>query len=178
MAKTTNTLLTTARRIAELARRGEDGERVNAERILADFMAKHAITDADLIDSEEKDYRFDAPKEMVECMLASQCITSSADTTVYTIKLKNSSKVKFLEARLTAAQYAEASMKMAVMLPIFREEQRTFFHAFLFANQLLGKGKSDRKWTEEELQHFRRAKSMSMFVKRGEVHKALDIPKT
>lgn len=167
-------ILQTARRIAELARRGEGGERINAEKLLGDFMAKHGITHADLESQERKDYRFDVEPNHEEFLLVAQCIHSTADVKVYSVTRRKDGVVVAVGAELTAAEHAEVCMKVAVLLPLFREERKTFLSAFIMANELWTKGERTEPLTPEQQDHLRRARSMGRFVKRGAIHKALE----
>lgn len=172
------TILQTARRIAELARRGEDGERVNAEKLLGDFMKKHNITDADLESLETHDHRFEVEDDNEEFLLVAQCINSTADVNVYTITRRADNVVVAVGAELTAAQHAEVSMKISVLLPLFREERKTFLRAFIMANELWSKGEGKTELTPEQRKERERAERMARHVKRGAIHKGLEAPKS
>lgn len=167
------TILETARRIAELARRGEGGERINATKLLGDFMAKHNITEGDLESLETRDYRFDVEPNREEFLLVAQCINSTADVKVYTIMRRKDDVVVQVGAELTPVQHAEVCMKIAVLLPLFREERKTFLGAFIIANELWSKGERTTELTPEQREERMRAERMGRHVKRGAIHKAL-----
>ncbi len=168
-----NKTLETARRIAALAQRGEDGERVNAERLLGEFLAKHGLRMEDLDALSTSDCRFEVGPDHLEFLLVAQCINSTADVKVYTVTRRADNVVVAVGAELTPAQHAEVSMKVAVLLPLFRAEQKTFLSAFIMANQLWSKGTRDKPLTEDEKKELARAERMGVFVKRGAIHKGL-----
>jgi hypothetical protein len=164
-------ILDRARRIAALAQRGVDGERLNAERMLAEFLAKHGLEVEDLEREERQWYEFDKVDVPNGDMLWAQCVGSVADTQKQ-VRCSGGNVIGY-QALLTAAEHAEACMKLAVFVPLYKDELQVWFLSFLHANELFGLGPSRGDLSEKEKEQNRRAATMSMFVDRRMVRKGL-----
>lgn len=164
-------IIETARRIAALAQRGEDGERVNAEKLLGDFLAKHGLRLEDLEAEERQWYEFEPLDVPRGDDLWAQCVGSTVDTEKRLLR-RNGTLIGY-RALLNAREHAEVCMKLAVMVPLYRDELEVWFLSFLAANDLFGLGATDRELTDKEQEQFRRAATMSHFVDRRTVRKGL-----
>lgn len=165
------TVLERARRIAELAKRGVDGERVNAERLLADFLAKHGLQMEDLEREERRWYDFEPIAVPRGDELWAQCVGSTVETDKYA-RHKGETVIGY-RALLTAAEHAEVCMKLAVIVPLYEDELQVWFLSFLAANELFGLGPSPGEMSDKQKEQLRRAATMSLFVDRRAVRKAL-----
>lgn len=169
-----------ARKLKALADRGVDGEKLNGEKMLADLMAKHKITLADIEGEKQNDYFFKLSKD--KQYLWHQIVGS----TNYTIKVYGEfPAAKIKELRLdgnymitcTVVEFAEITAKFDFYSKLYDQELTVFFEAFIHANDLLVT-KPDtphfKHLTEKERSDYSRARQMASQIKKGTYYRQIE----
>jgi hypothetical protein len=163
-------------KLYELAKRGEHGERENAQRFLEKQLAKHGMTIADLDDAASATQRFKFTyKTDVEHRLLNQILFSVLQTgnlTVWHTRGKRG-----FDVEMTKAQHLEVEMRYAVYRRELAQQMDHLFVAFIHKNDITGPAREDddakpaKQRSEAELAAIRR---MMRGIERTELHKAIE----
>ena len=157
-------------KLLELARRGEAGEKDNAERMLAKTMAKYGVTMEQLSDETKAWYRFTYSN------------VSERDLLINILcKVLNTNGIQWRRRRayglieLTKVQHVEAGMLYDLYRRQWKREQQRLFSAFVNKHRIFGdvapEPNEDRKpLTPEELA---RLKAMMRGLDDVHVHKQI-----
>ncbi len=122
------------KKIKELANRGVDGEKDNAQRLLKQLMDKHGITDEDMESSDiiNKVYDFPKPEKLFWQILST---VSPKDPDYVFLSGK-----KKMVIRLTASEHVDFEIKLHFYLALFKKEwkfiEENFLTSFIIANSL------------------------------------------
>ena len=127
-------ILDLVRKVAELAKRGVDGEREAAQRKLDELLAKHKLTLADLSPESRVEIKFKvANSEERSLLVQIYCRVTNRRSMSYA-RTKNGRAI-FLE--LNRAEADDVSRMFAHYLPIYRRERKKMVDAF--GNAFFGK---------------------------------------
>lgn len=168
-----------ARKFKALAERGDGGEKLNAERMLAELMEKHGLTIEDIEGSAVKDYYFnltDINKQLWIQVVGSvgQDLVMAGPFPVDMMKQNNLPGNYLVES--TAAEYIEIDSKFAFYDRLFNSELKVFTHAFLHANNLMltpKAGAPERQVSLEEYKEYLRAQDIANKLKTGQFRKQI-----
>lgn len=164
------------RKIKALADKGVGGEKLNAEKMLQDFIKKHNIKIEDIEGEEMSDYFFKLNTD-IERRLFPQIGKSIR----YNLKLYGEITKKVIKdygldgnfmVTCTLSEFIELKSKLHFYSELYKEEIEIFFTAFVTANDLLINPPSEIKrditdLTQKELDEFHRVQKMSSNIKKG-----------
>lgn len=164
------------RKLLELARRGEAGERENADKLLDRLCAKHGVNRADLeradLPLRRVRYRFrDEHERSLAVQVASMVLDKNAVTTLTTGRART-----WQEIDLPVAQAVEFEAMFTAYQSAWREEQHALLYAFITKNRIFpataepGSTAPD----EAELRRWRKARNMAPGVDVVAVRKQLE----
>lgn len=124
-----------AKKLNELSKRGESGERDNAKAKLEAFMRLNGITD-EMLESDEKKERLfyvsDAERQFFMQVLSSVC----GKIDVYGVRGEENKKTKTIMATMTDAEYIEVYEKFKFYWHKYNEDLKVFYSAFIQRNEL------------------------------------------
>ena len=132
-------ILELAKKLYELSKRGEDGEKENATIKLGDVMKKYAIT-LDMLESEEQKERIFYAENGIERKFTMQIISSvvgNRDTYRYNEDAKK--KKKRIIVFLSDIEFIEVSEKLTFYWDKYNEDLKIFYSAFIQKNKLYKK---------------------------------------
>ena len=163
-------ILDLAKKINELAKRGEDGERENAIAKLETLMNKYQIT---LVDIEEeirtvRKFTISAAREK---SLLLQIAVSVNDNLTY-VQRKYS-----LYFNLTPSEFIEMDFKWETYRAAFEKEYAVFYSAFINKNNIFNPKCKSKDWdelTSEEKEFYRRVQGMAQNITRTNINKQLN----
>jgi hypothetical protein len=161
-------------KLLELAKRGEHGEKENAQRFLEKLLKKHGMTVADLDDDATSRYTFTYKSEL-ESRLLTQIICTVLQVNRYTKRQVRGSRTIGLD--LTRAQNLEIAMQFSVYRAELARNVDRMFTAFVHKNGLTGPDSDDdapraeRTYSAEEVEAIRR---MMRGIDRTQIHKAIE----
>jgi len=149
------------RKIIELAKRGEGGEKKNAEKLLQEFLDKTGLALADFEDDAEECIIIDHSENSYEKILAFQILSkikNVGNVTHYNVKR---SETKFA-VDLTRSEKAEFDIMFEIYRRELKEEMSLTLHAFIQKNEITpdldadgGKEKPDNEKIEKVLERFK-----------------------
>lgn len=129
------------RRYLELARRGEAGERENAEKFLARLLARHGLKLEDLDDeiAAKVEFRWPCEGELEQRLLMQVVFTITDASELRYGKVAgrgaNKGKTVFI-FDMTPGQKLEAELTLAALMPDFRKKADQLLTAFIHTNKL------------------------------------------
>lgn len=160
-----------------MAERGEGCERENAERMLADFLKKHNIYEAEL-EAEEVEHRFFNVKTKFY-RLFTQCVRRVGYK--FPIYGKHDAKIHGgnYSVKCTVAQWAEIESMLTFYSNLLEKEEEIFFNAFCSANDLLvrlpeSESRSVEELSPEEFENWQRSRSMAANIKSETYRKQIE----
>jgi hypothetical protein len=125
------------RAVRVLAERGSPGEREAAQTILSSLMKKYAITEADIQEERTEIAWFRYKEELEEKLLNQIIYMVMGDCGTYSRKGRDSNrKHKVSGVECTAAQRLEIEIAFDFYKRAMKEEQNTFYRAFVQKNEL------------------------------------------
>lgn len=151
------------RKLNELAKRGLDGERENAQNKLLELCLKHGISIEDL--EEESKVQFEYKVSGVEeRTFFAQISASCFGRSVKVYSLKGTSKNLIIEC--SKSQFLEVVSKHEFFYNIYKKELEVFYSAFIQRNELYllpsdSEEDEDKEYTEEELERIRKIFKLS-----------------
>lgn len=122
-------------KLLELARRGEGGEKDNAQRMLEALFKRHGLTMEDLERPERKRYRFKC-RDPIELKLLLQIAYRVLDRTDYTVWRQGSSAARLLD--LTPMEFAEIQFLWDLYRRQWSKERDMLLSAFIQRHKLFG----------------------------------------
>lgn len=163
------------RKLLELAKRGETGERDNAGKLLNRMCAKHGITreDLDRGDIRPRLVEFHVASEN-EHALAVQVATAVTGEAVYLGYPEGNPTLRLIQ--LPGAQAVEFETLYTAYLSAWRENVAALLYAFVARNNIFhpqDEGTPLEAATPEELARWRKAARMLPAVDRVHVHRQL-----
>ena len=167
------------KKIQELAKRGVDGEAVNAQELLSDLLKKYNLTLEDLESSDIADRYMKVNKDDVRIL---HQIVGNVNYSIEMYVLP-ASKVKLLGLSgnviitCTSAEFIEIEQKFEVYSALYKKELDIFFSAFCTANDLLVDAPENDtldKISAEDIDKWLRIDEMSKSIKRESVVKRLN----
>lgn len=167
-----------AKKLKELADKGVDGEKTNAEEMLKAFMKKHKITFEDIEGEKIEMHFFNFDKAYLH--LFTQIVKSiNVSLKIYgeipKNKMKDYGATGNYAVESTVAEYIEISSKFDFYLRLYLKELDVFNYAFYRANKLLIKPKEDAPPpSEEDIALHMRAVHLSLGIKSETYHKQID----
>lgn len=174
-----NKIIELGKKLKALADRGIGGEKLNAERMLADMLKKHNLTIEDIEGEATADYFFTLTKE--EAILWSQ-IVGRVNREIKKYGPIPAKEVKRFELggnymlTCTASEYIEIESMNHVFQKLLKEEQEFFYAAFCKANDLLLPNPNPKKiddLTEQEIQDYLRTSGMASHIKKRTIQKQI-----
>ncbi len=179
-------ILNRIRKVQELVNRGVDGEKESAEKRLAEMMEKYHITLADLEDEEkELVFWYKAKGHDWETIFKQVAVLGGMGRFAYIKPGDTSKRAQVLRSSpdrprgtnvaiiTTYAKFLEVTTAYELYQKSFDEHYESFVYAFLFRNDLLGKGNGDHKTTPEEMKMLARSTMMLSGIEKVQVHKQL-----
>jgi len=127
-----------AKKLSELSKRGDSGERDNASRQLEAVMKKYGITDDMLEHDIKKQCEFVVVKEQMQFMrqvIASVC----GKIPVYGVRGEERKKKQTLVVEITNSQFIEISEKFIFFWDRYHKDLELFYSAFIQRNELYTK---------------------------------------
>lgn len=160
-----------AKKLKALADRGVGGEKINAKKMLRDFMKKHRLSIED-IDGEKKEKHFFKASGRDRILLHQIVKRVNYDLEFYEIpaalvKKWNCEGNNY--AWCTVSEYIEIEAMFKIYRKLLREEYKLFYHAFLMANDLLcrpPKLKTEEELSPQEYKDLLRSMAMASNIKK------------
>ena len=171
-----------------LANAGVGGERANAEKLLAELAAKYGIDLGDLDDEEIEEHEIKFTQSWQRKLLGQLAaimrqekrkrgeVLRNKECELWrsTFGSKNCKWEKFT-VYATKCDWLELTAKFEVLKADYKRQQKSFYLAFLMANDLLTDPDDDApKPTREQLKAYKDASFMSLGIKRSNLNKQLE----
>ena len=170
-----------------LANAGVDGERANAEKLLVELAAKYGINLDEFEDGEEiVEYKFNFSstwqRKLLGQLAAVMCqekkkrgeVLRDKELEIYSWVYKRGRENE-RTVYATKSDWIELMAKFEVLKAAYKRQQKSFYLAFLIANDLLTDPDDDApKLTPEEAKAYRAASFMSMGIERTSIHPQLE----
>lgn len=155
-------ILHLAQKLHALSQRGEDGERTNAEQMLAKLMAKHGITieDLQLVARIERRYKYESPTHRDLIMQLWGHVNSKAVGAVDKSR-------RLVAIDFTHAEHMEMVLKLDHYWQLHQREHGIFWEAFIRGNDLVRPARPDAEQsdlTPEDIARIRRVLGMSQMI--------------
>lgn len=177
----TNKHIELARKIKALSDKGVGGEKANAEKMLLDLMKKHNLKIEDIEGEDKKDYFFKVDDEYNSLFF--QIVKSvNRDINVYRFpknivrqhRLKGNHEIK-----CTVAEYIEIEQSFDIYTKLYKEELKTFYEAFIHANNIYPKSTEEEKKSINDLSADEKSQwikkvLMAQNIKKANIHKQLN----
>ena len=156
------------KKVKALAERGEGGEKLNAQKMLAELMKKYNIKEEDIAEDIVKEFTIKIPSVFKSMALASQIVFSvlgrevDEDKGLYTYGNRRNKAI----VRSTSAEFLEIEAKFKFYLHHYKIELERFYGAFVQANELFPPPEKARKekqkffLTEEDMKMLKMAESL------------------
>ncbi|MBC7866237.1 MAG: hypothetical protein H7X88_01775 [Gloeobacteraceae cyanobacterium ES-bin-316] len=163
-----------AKKLYELAKRGEGGEKDNAEKMLRRFMMDHSITLEDLEEDVKKRREFKVMD--VQDTFFQQILYHVTGSSTYRYNPRQKYSVKKTKwVDLSDSQYAEVKLKFEFYWLAYEKDLKIFYAAFIQKNKLFGEGKGDAKeLTPEERRRNEEILNMADSLKRHNLVKQIE----
>lgn len=167
-----NKIIETAKKLKELAERGEGGEKHNAEYYLNKHLKKHNLTLEDIL-QDKKELRVFTIKNKNDLRFFTQVASSVlGDFTYKTLK-------KIIGIELTASEFFEIEGKFDFYSKAYQKELEIFYAAFIQRNHLYKKPSDDdtkkefKELTPEKKEELYRVLEMSNTIKHHKFNKEI-----
>jgi len=139
---------------------------------------KHGLTIEDICKESTKEYFFKASG--INAQLFTQIVKRvNYELEIYSIPAAQVKKYRLagsLMIECTVAEFIEIEQMFDVYKKLYKEESKVFYHAFLAANDLLGrppKPRSVNDLTEKELEEWMRVQGLAKNIKTETIRKRL-----
>ena len=169
-----------------LANAGVGGERANAEKLLEELAAKYGIDLGDLDGEEVVEYKFNFSSTW-QRKLFSQLVGLMRQEKKNRGEALREKELKIYEwtfkrgranERFTHAKkndWLELMAKFEVLKAAYKRQQKSFYLAFLMANDLLTEPENDASEpTPEEKKAYKAASFMSLGIERTSLHRQIE----
>lgn len=161
-------------KLKELAKRGINGEKENATKLLHKLMKKYGISEEEIQEEEKKDVIITL-KNQAEKRICRQILYAYFDNMpIYKCSLRSRTQYCL---EMTAAQEIEFKYLLSVYLDSFYEEQDIFINAFIQKNKIFPPNvetKYIEDMTPEEKGRSLRASFMAQGMEFTRIRKALN----
>lgn len=180
-----NELLDKIRKLQALAERGIDGERISAEKRLAEIMDKYGITWEE-IDNEEKRFIWYSAKGKDWKMLITQLLGINKIHFAIIESTNRSKRAKIIRyhypprreenvlIECTYSKFIELTTAYEIFQRSFDEHYESFVYAFLDKNHLLAEGDADYDPTPEDVKRYERSRMMIRGIEKAEINKQIE----
>ena len=159
-----------ARKLKELAERGEGGEKVNARKQLDKLLKKHTLTIEDL-EIETPSY-YDFKVAEADMQLFSQ-VVSSVIGAKFEIR-KYSNRKNWYTVFCTNANVIEIDAKLSFYTALYQRELKSFMMAFVIKQELYPKDAVPKDLTLEERKELLKAYELSKGITKESFLKSID----
>lgn len=162
-------------KLQELAKRGVNGEKENADKLLKKLMKKYNISEDEINDEEINEVELEL-KDDIEVRLACQILFSFFDNAPLYKKWKK--RVKYY-TKLTKPQEIEFRYMFSVYLENFRKQELIFYRAFINKNRIFPKeilnekGRNPYDISPEERAEILKSQMMMGGIEMTRIRKAL-----
>ena len=158
-------------KLQELAKRGVNGEKENADKLLKKLMKKYNISEDEINDEEINEVELEL-KDDIEVRLACQILFSFFDDAPLYQKWRK--RIKYY-TKLTKSQEIEFRYMFSVYLEDFRKQELIFYRAFIYKNNIFpdGKGRSLYDVSPEERAEILKSQMMMGGIEMTRIRKAL-----
>ena len=162
-------------KLQELAKRGVNGEKENADKLLKKLMKKYNISEDEINDEEINEVELEL-KDDIEVRLACQILFSFFDNAPLYKKWKK--RVKYY-TKLTKPQEIEFRYMFSVYLENFRKQELIFYRAFINKNRIFPKeilnkkGRNPYDISPEERAEILKSQMMMEGIEMTRIRKAL-----
>lgn len=171
-----------------LANAGVGGERANAEKLLAELAAKYGISLDDLDDEEIEEHEITFTQTWQRKLFGQMAAIMRQEKRKRGEVLRNKEcelwhtcyrrgRIKFdrFYVYATKCDWLELTAKFEVLKADYKRQQKSFYLAFLMANDLLTDPDDDApKPTPEEIKAYNAASFMSLGIERTSLHPQLE----
>lgn len=171
-----------------LANAGVGGERANAEKLLAELAAKYGIDLGDLDDEEIEEHEIKFTQSWQRKLLGQLAAIMRQEKRKRGEVLRNKEcelwrsifggkhcKWEKFTVYATKCDWLELTAKFEVLKADYKRQQKSFYLAFLMANDLLTDPDDDApKPTPEEIKAYKAASFMSLGIERTSLHPQLE----
>ena len=168
-----NKILELAKKLKQLAEKGIDGEKVNAEQMLIKLMKKHSITLDDLELIEVKMYEFKVTPISKKLFYQVLVSVTNTKTDIFTKRGKPNS----VFSELTPLQYIEIKSKFDFYSKAFMDEIDVLRTAFIFKNDIypsVPRSNNERQApSPDEVKRLKRAAKIAEVLELNIYHKSL-----
>ncbi len=167
-----DSILNKAKKIKALADKGFGGERLNAERMLKEFMNRHGISESDICEDTKQDHYFKVPREQDRRLFRQVAYKIIGEG----IKFYSSSNRKeYIILTCTSSQAFDIEMQFDFYKREFKADLDLFFSAFVQKNKLFAEtSETDMsKVTPEELAKMRKSQAMAQGLERKQFNKQI-----
>ena len=160
------------KKLLTLAKQGVGGEAENAERFLANMLAKHGLAMADIVDDAMPASRVALKfRDRLEERLINQVVSKVLDSMEWPSWKRGKERAVIVE--LTAGQHAEVLMHLAVLEPALRRHMKRAFAAFVQTNRLFPESPSDISGNKMDPAELAMILAMAAGSEKVQVRKAL-----
>lgn len=162
-------------KLQELAKRGVNGEKENADKLLKKLMKKYNISEDEINDEEINEVELEL-RDDIEVRLACQILFSFFDNAPLYKKWKK--RVKYY-IKLTKPQEIEFRYMFSVYLENFRKQELIFYRAFINKNRIFPKeilnekGRNPYDVSPEEKAEILKSQMMMEGIEMTRIRKAL-----
>jgi hypothetical protein len=170
-----NKVFELAKKLNELAKRGEGGEKVNAQLKLNALMVKHNITLSQLEGVEITKRKFYINSDIESTILIQVVAKVLNMSQIKNYVNRDSRTRRFIAFELTDVQFIDVDAHFAFYWAIFLKEQDNFVHAFCQAQNLFSNvPKQKSQQTPEQKEELKRILKMSDSIQKMDFHRPLN----
>lgn len=171
-----NKIIDLAKKLNELAKRGEGGEKQNARLKLDALMIKHGLTIEQLEGLEIKRRKFfiDSDTEQTIFLQTVSKVLNKNDNRIYTPR--DARTKRFIMVDVTDIQYIDIDAHFTFYKALYEKEQKMFLQAFIQAQKLFSNIQNGtvKPLTNEERAEQMRMLSMSQSITKATFNKQLN----
>lgn len=138
-----NKIITLAKKLHELAKRGVDGEKQNALDMLEKMMHKHGITWDMLDENKRKERVFKMRQEQKKFFIQVVGSVCGAGVSIYSYNANKRRIIKRYMVELTDMEFIEVQAKFDFYWTKYNEDMELFYSAFIQKNKLYPKPSED-----------------------------------
>lgn len=160
-----------ARKLAELAKRGVDGEKINAEKALQRIMEKYNLTFEDIEEDKKHACYFKFENLGMRRLLIQ---------TIYSVIGDDYQCYRYGKNQLylyaTASQQIEIEMKWEAYRRSYKKQLKIFYDAFINKNQIFhesASGRDPETMTQADWDEYYRIQDMMKGIEKTKINKAL-----
>lgn len=152
-----------AKKLQELAQRGEGGEKHNAARLLQRLMKRHGLTEADLNSLDETYHEFKVPASL-QSLFHQICASILGSKIYHANAYSRKGKKTILVVKTTSLFALEIRAQFNFYSAKLLEEQKVLLHAFIIKNHIFPNDTERREPSKQEIEDARRAREMAAAI--------------